>query len=46
MQISQFLNRCYDHETPITDKDGNIGPRLQMREMLSVGLTYKVSNRK
>ena len=52
MKVNSWLSAnfafqmVYDHDTPITDSDGNIGPRLQMREMLSVGLTYKVSNRK
>jgi len=40
------LQVVYDDETPITDKDGNTGPRTQIREMFSVGVTYKVSNRK
>jgi len=35
----------YDHDTPITDKDGNTGPRTQFKELFSLGLTYKVSNR-
>lgn len=35
----------YDHDTPITDKDGNTGPRLQIKEMFSVGLTYNFKNR-
>ncbi len=52
MKVNSWLSAnfafqmVYDHETPVTDKDGNIGPRLQMKKMLSVGLAYKVSNRK
>jgi len=52
MKVNSWLSAgfafqmVYDHDTPVTDKDGNIGPRLQMRESLSVGLTYKVSNKK
>lgn len=52
MKVNSWLSAnfafqmVYDDDTPITDKDGNTGPRLQMREMLSVGLTYKVSNKK
>lgn len=30
----------YDDNTPITDKDGNTGPRTQFKELLSVGLSY------
>jgi hypothetical protein len=35
----------YDHDTPITDKDGNTGPRTQFKELFSLGLTYRISNR-
>jgi len=38
------LQMLYDHDTPITDKDGNTGPRTQIKELLSVGLTYKFAN--
>lgn len=46
LSASLAFQMLYDDETPITDKDGNIGPRTQFRELFSVGLTYKVSNRK
>jgi hypothetical protein len=52
MKVNSWLSAnfafqmLYDDNTPVTDKDGNVGPRLQMREALSVGLTYKVSNKK
>jgi hypothetical protein len=39
------LNMIYDDNTPITDKDGNTGPRTQIKELFSVGVTYKVSNK-
>jgi hypothetical protein len=35
----------YDDDTPVKDKDGNTGPRTQIKEILSVGITYKISNR-
>jgi hypothetical protein len=38
------LQLVYDDNTPVTDKDGNIGPRTQLKQLLSVGLTYKFSN--
>lgn len=31
----------YDDDIMITDKDGNIGPRTQFKEVIGVGLTYK-----
>jgi len=34
----------YDDNTPITDKNGNIGPRTQVKELLSIGLSYNFSN--
>ena len=36
------LQLLYDDNTPITDKDGNIGPRTQIKELLSIGLNYKI----
>lgn len=38
------LQMAYDHDTPIVDKDGNVGPRTQVKQLLGVGLTYKISN--
>ncbi len=35
----------YDDDTPITDKNGNTGPRTQFKESLAVGLSYKFANR-
>ncbi len=35
----------YDNDTPITDKDGKIGPRTQIKQLLSVGLSYNFKNR-
>lgn len=36
------LQMLYDDDSPITDKDGNIGPRTQIKEMLAVGINYKI----
>lgn len=46
LSASLAFQLLYDDETPIMDKDGNTGPRTQFRELFSVGLSYKVSNRK
>lgn len=34
----------YDDDTPILDKDGNVGPRTQIKQLLSVGLSYNFKN--
>jgi hypothetical protein len=39
------LQMIYDDDTPIVDSDGNIGPRTQIKQLLGVGLTYKVSTK-
>ena len=36
----------YDDDTPILLGDGTAGPRTQFRQVLGIGLAYKVSNRK
>ena len=36
------LQIVYDDNTPITDKDGNTGPRTQIKQLLGVGLTYNI----
>jgi hypothetical protein len=36
------LQMLYDDNTPITDKDGKTGPRTQIKELLSIGLNYKI----
>ena len=47
MKVNKFLsanfrlNMLYDDEISITDRNGNTGPRLQIKEVLGVGLTYK-----
>ncbi|MCF8368205.1 MAG: DUF3078 domain-containing protein [Bacteroidales bacterium] len=39
------LQMVYDHDTPVMDKDGNIGPRTQIKQLLSVGLSYKFAGK-
>ncbi|MCF8228850.1 MAG: DUF3078 domain-containing protein [Bacteroidales bacterium] len=47
MKINEFLaanintNLIYDDDINITDKDGNVGPRTQFKEVFGIGLTYK-----
>ena len=47
MKVNSWLNAnitahlIYDDDIMITDKDGNIGPRTQFKEVLSIGLSYK-----
>ena len=36
------LQMLYDDDSPITDKNGNVGPRTQIKEMLAVGINYKI----
>ncbi len=38
------LQMVYDDDMPITDKDGNIGPRTQIMQLLGIGVTYKFLN--
>ena len=38
------LQLVYDDNTNITDKDGNVGPRTQLKQLLAVGITYKFAN--
>jgi len=46
MKVNKYLstnfrmNMIYDDEVKITDSKGNTGARLQMKEVLAVGLTY------
>ncbi len=50
MQVNSWLAASvgmlmlYDHDTPVKDKDGNTGPRTQIKELLSIGVTYKIAN--
>ncbi|GAB4316519.1 MAG: DUF3078 domain-containing protein [Bacteroidales bacterium] len=47
LKVNEFINAkfgfqlVYDDNTNVTDKDGNYGPRVQTKQLLSVGLTYK-----
>lgn len=38
------MNLLYDDDIDITDRDGNVGPRTQFKQVLSLGLTYSVQN--
>jgi len=39
------LQAIYDNDIDIEDDDGNIGPRLQMRNTLNVGITYNFGDK-
>ncbi|PID93735.1 MAG: hypothetical protein CSA95_06475 [Bacteroidetes bacterium] len=47
MKINSFLtanvttNLLYDDDIMITDAEGKVGPRVQLKEILGVGLTFK-----
>ncbi len=49
MKINKFLAAnlnfqfIYDDDILVTDKDGNIGSRLQMKQLFGLGLTYKLN---
>lgn len=51
MKVNSWLSAMfgfvlvYDDDTPITDKDGKEGPRTQIKQLLSVGLSYNFKNR-
>ncbi|OQX75192.1 MAG: hypothetical protein B6D64_12125 [Bacteroidetes bacterium 4484_276] len=45
LMASFGLQMVYDDDTPITDKDGNTGPRTQIKQLLSVGLNYKFASK-
>lgn len=46
MKVNNWLNAniathlIYDHDIKIMDKDGNIGPRTQFKEVFSLGLSF------
>ena len=44
ISASVGVQMVYDDDTPILDKDGKVGPRTQIKQLLSVGLTYKFAN--
>ncbi|MCF6242558.1 MAG: DUF3078 domain-containing protein [Bacteroidales bacterium] len=50
MKINKYLSATlnlqfiYDDDIIIADKDGNVGPRLQVKELFGLGLAYKFAN--
>jgi hypothetical protein len=50
MKINKYLSATlnlqfiYDDDIIIADKDGNAGPRLQVKELFGLGLAYKFAN--
>ena len=45
MSANFRLNMIYDDEITITDRNGNSGPRLQIKEVFGIGLTYSFGQR-
>jgi len=51
MQVNKLLsanirtNLIYDDKIKIADQDGNAAPRVQFQEVLSIGLSYTISNK-
>jgi len=47
MKVNKYISATlstqliYDEAVMITDKDGKIGPRLQFKQVLGIGLSYK-----
>jgi hypothetical protein len=47
MKVNKFISATfstqliYDDAVMIKDKDGKVGPRLQVKQVLGVGLSYK-----
>ena len=47
LKVNKWLNvdistqMLYDKDVMITDKNGNIGPRVQFKQLMMVGLSYK-----
>lgn len=48
MKVNKYIsaniatNLIYDDNVKITDKDGNIGPRTQFKEVFGIGFNYKI----
>ncbi|MBW7869186.1 MAG: DUF3078 domain-containing protein [Brumimicrobium sp.] len=38
------LNLIYDDDIDITDRKGNVGPRTQFKQVLGVGIAYRLAN--
>ena len=38
------LNLIYDDDIDIEDRDGNVGPRTQFKQVLGIGIAYRLAN--
>lgn len=51
MKVNKLLsanirtNLIYDDKISIADKDGHLAPRVQFKEVLSIGLSYTIANK-
>lgn len=40
------MNVIYDDDIDITDSDGNVGPRTQFKQVIGLGISYRLANYK
>jgi len=38
------LNLIYDDDIQITDRHGNVGPRTQFKQVIGLGIAYRLAN--
>jgi len=38
------MTLIYDDDIPITDSNGNIGPRTQFKSVIGLGISYTMKN--
>ncbi len=38
------LNLIYDDDIDVEDRDGNVGPRTQFKQVLGIGIAYRLAN--
>jgi hypothetical protein len=37
-------NLIYDDDILITDRNGNVGPRTQFKQVIGLGVSYRIAN--
>jgi hypothetical protein len=38
------MNLIYDDDIKITDRFGNVGPRTQFKQVIGLGIAYRLAN--
>jgi hypothetical protein len=38
------MNLIYDDDIDIEDRNGNVGPRTQFKQVIGLGITYRLAN--